>query len=413
LANIFFQKNEGVPGLGSRKSLNARLTTWRDLVSFVVNKRQFLFSNLDLHLDIFFDYLNSQFVDRLAEISLTPQDTDDKTYRFGSNLRLSSRLGSHQNIRFFIAQRSEYYRPLDHLGPPQAGQKSSRQNISIGIEDEILLLSDRLSLVPSVRLENLYNSGDLPTDSDHQLSAKLGLSVRAVSELYFKANVYRGFRNPTFSELFGDRGALQGNPGLLAEKGFNFDVGFAYDVPPSSWLDGAHLEATYFRHDVNRLIQFVQTSTFTAMAMNMNQALLQGAEVMAWAKFNKRFRFTASYTYQRAKDTSNNPDTGGKFLPGRPVHELYALLGWEEKWQPWFKSGVYTDLRYMSDNFLDMQNLLKVTDRAILGAGVSLTFIDKLSASFSVQNILNDRISDLIGYPLPGRSYWGNVNIRI
>ncbi|MFH1874577.1 MAG: TonB-dependent receptor [Pseudomonadota bacterium] len=413
LTNIFFQKDEGVPGLGTRKSLNARLDTWRDLVCLNLKKKNLGLENLEGHLDLFFDYLNSQFNDPLAEISLSPQNTDDKTYRFGASARLSLQVGNHQSFKLFIAQRSEYYRPFNSLGPPQNGTNSSRQTISAGLEDEIILFSDRLRLVPSIRLENLYNKGNLAIKSDHQFSAKLGVLARLIDEFYFQGNVYRGFRNPTFTELFGDRGALQGNPNLLPEKAFNFDLGLSYDLPVFSWLEKAHVGATYFRHDVNRLIQFVQTSTFTAQAMNMNQALIQGGEFMATANFLKRLRLTTSYTYQQAKDTSNNPDTRGKYLPGRPQHEFYALISWDENWQSWLTSNLYTDLRYMSGNYLDLQNLLQVTNRVILGAGFGLTFIDKISARFTVQNILNDRISDLIGYPLPGRSYWGSIAIKI
>ncbi len=413
LTNIFFQKNQGVPGLGTRKSLNARLDTWRDLVCLNLKKEDLGIKTLDAHLDLFFDYLNTQFNDPLAEISLSVQDTDDKTYRFGSNLRLELQVGNHQIFKLFAAQRSEYYEPLNRLGPPQSGTKSSRQIISTGLEDEIILLSDRLNIVPSLRFENLYNSGDLNINSDHQISAKLGLQARLIDQFYIQSNVYRGFRNPTFAELFGDRGALQGNPNLLPEKAFNFDLGLSYDLPAFSWLNQVHVEATYFRHDVNRLIQFVQTSSFTAQAMNMNKALIQGGEFMFTGVIGDRFRLITSYTFQQAKDTSSNPDTKGNFLPGRPKHELYSLISWDEEWTRWFSSNLYTDLRYMSGNYLDQQNLLQVTNRMLLGAGVSLSFIEKITAGFFVQNILNDRISDLIGYPLPGRSYWGSVEVKM
>jgi iron complex outermembrane receptor protein len=145
----------------------------------------------------------------------------------------------------------------------------------------------------------------------------------------------------------------------------------------------------------------------------MNKAIIQGVEAMASAKFLRCFRISSSYTYQRAIDHSNNPDTSGKFLPGRPQHELYAMGGWQEKWLSWVTSDLFVDLHYMSGNYLDTQNLLQVQNRTLLGSGVSLEFIKRMTIAFSVQNILNDQISDLIGYPLPGRSYWGSLEIKI
>lgn len=413
ITNVLFEKNQGVPGLATRKSLTARLTTWREIASLVAEKDDLFVNNLKGHIDLFFDYLNNQFYDPNSEISLSPQDTDDKTYRFGTNLRLQYDLGTHQQLSFFVAQRSEYFHPYNGLATPANGPKSDRQSINTGLEDEIHIFKDRLIIAPSVRVENLFNHGQLPAGSEHQLSAKLGLGVRLVDEFYFKANAYRGFRNPTFSELFGDTGTLKGNPNLKPEKAINFDAGLSYDFPTNSWFDGGHIEATYYRHQVENLIQFVQTSAFTAQAMNLNKALIQGSETMIRASFAGRIRLSASYTYQQAKDISDNPDTRGKYLPGRPKHELYALFGLSEDWLPWFNSYVFCDLSYMSGNYLDTQNLLMVSNRTILGSGIALTFINRITASFSVKNILNDRISDLIGYPLPGRSYWGSLKIKI
>jgi iron complex outermembrane receptor protein len=134
---------------------------------------------------------------------------------------------------------------------------------------------------------------------------------------------------------------------------------------------------------------------------------------MASAKFAKRFSFLASYTFQEAKDDSGNPDTQGKYLPGRPKHQLYAKGVWNEEWLKWFQTALWCDLNYISGNYLDTQNLLSLQNRAMLGSGVTLNFIGHIALSFWAQNILNDRVSDVLGYPMPGRSYWGAIEIKI
>ena len=412
ITNIFFQKQEGVPGLGSRLSTDAHLTTWRNITSVGLAKNSLFTSHLDMHFDMFFDYLNSEFWDPQAEISLTPEDTNDKTYRFGPKLSLNYEFNSDYKLIYFVAERSEYYAPENKIGPPEDGGKSNRQSLHNGLQAD-LMFKERLNIVPSVRFEALYNNGDLPSGNDYQFSAKLGASLRLLDEFYLKSNIYRGFRNPTFSELFGDKGSIEGNPSLVPEKGFNIDAGLSYDYFGKSWFNFGHFEASYFRNDVDRLIQFVQTSTYTIKAMNLNKALIQGAEIVIITKFLKRLKFTSSYTFQLAKDTSNNPDTRGKYLPGRPKHELYSIIAWDEQWTSWFNSNLYCDLRYISGNYLDTQNLLKVNDRVLLGLGTTINFTKIFGLSFSVQNLLNDRISDLVGYPLPGRSYWGTLDIKI
>ncbi len=413
LTNIFFQKDEGVPGLATRQSLTARLETLRNTTSVVAEKKGLFTEKLSGHADVFFDYLNSRFRDPMGQIGPTPEETDDNTYRAGGNLKGTVEWTPHQIMTAYAAERSEFFVPYDGLATPPNGPESSRHSINAGLEEEMMFFSERLSVIPSVRVENLFNRGDLGDRSDHQLSAKLGLSLRMVDRFYFKANGYRGFRNPTFAELFGNTGMLQGNPALEPEKAVNFDAGLSYDLPEASWFDGGHIEATYYRNYVSNLIQYVQTSNFTAKAFNMNKAVIQGVEAMAAAKFAKRFSLLASYTFQEAKDDSGNPDTQGKYLPGRPKNELYAKGAWQEEWLGWFKTSLWCDLNFISGNYLDTQNLLLLTNRTLLGSGVTFNFIGHIALSFWAQNILNDRVSDVIGFPMPGRSYWGSLEIKI
>jgi iron complex outermembrane receptor protein len=173
------------------------------------------------------------------------------------------------------------------------------------------------------------------------------------------------------------------------------------------------LEAAYFRNATDNLIQFMQTSQSTIRAQNMNRALIQGLEVSARAAWKNRLSAYASYTFQRAKDDSSLPSTSGKYLPGRPKDELAAGISWNEKWLSWFSTKLYTDLHYMSGNYLDTQNLISVEHRSLLAAGLGATFVDAIDLSFTVKNLLNERISDLVGYPLPGRSYWANIELKI
>lgn len=413
IENIFFQKEQGVPGLGTRQSLTARLNTLRNATSVVAEKKGLFTEKLTGHVDVFFDYLNSRFSDPNAEIGLAPEETDDNTYRAGGNLKVRADWTPHQIMTVFVAERSEFFDPYNALTTPAAGPQSSRHSIDVGAEEEMMFFSERLSVIPSVRVQNLFSGGNLGDRSDHQLSAKLGLSLRMVDEFYFKTNVYRGFRNPSFIELFGNLGSLQGNPNLKPEKAFNIDAGLSYDIPEASWFDGGHVEATYFRNDVDDLIQYVQTSNFTAKAFNMNKAIIQGIETMAAAKFAKRFSVLASYTFQEAKDDSGNPDTDGKYLPGRPKHQLYAKGSWNEEWFKWFQTSLWCDLSYISGNYLDTQNLLNLTNRMMLGSGATMNFIGHIALSFWVQNILNERVSDVLGFPMPGRSYWGSLEIKI
>jgi iron complex outermembrane receptor protein len=414
----FLQKGQGVPGLGSRQSLNAHLTAWRNIAAINLNKKHLFTQNLDGRLNVFFDYLNSLFDDPRGEIGLGPQSNDDKTYRFGESGWLSYAWGRYQIIKFLLAHRSEFYVPHTVVGAMTAGSRSHRHSISTGLEDEINLWGERILLVPSIRFESTFNNlSDEAADSendanDYQISAKLGVKAKLAGDFYFKGNAYRGFRQPTFTELFGDRGALIGNPELKPEKALNFDAGFVYRFPDLDLFTGGCAEVAYFENHIDNLIQFLQTSQFTAKAQNLNNAVIRGVEASTRATFLDRLSLALHYTWQQAKDTSDTV-TRGKFLPGRPQHQLGAMLVWREKWIEDFATAVTAQVHYDSGIFLDTQNLLEVKDRAILTAGISFDLFERVTASFTARNITDDQTVDAVGYPLPGRSYWGEIKVKL
>ena len=421
--NAFFQKDQGVPGLGNRQSLTARLQTWRNLVAATADRDFASAPGLSGHLDAFFDFLNDQFNDPNAEISLTPTENDDNTYRAGANARLTYSWGAHQILRLFVASRNEFYLPVNHDATPQDGPHSRRTTINSGLEDELRFIDSDLIIAPSLRLTNVFN--DLTnqdpsqpiafvqknTRTDNQLSAKVGLKYRIVSDLWFKGNFYRGFRNPTFSELFGNRGTIVGNPTLKPEDAINMDAGLAFHHDFGATV--ADVEASYYRNSVENLIQYVQTSQFTIRPMNMSSALIQGAELSGRVTWADRLSAYASYTYQQAKDTSDSPATSGKYIPGRPKNEAALGAAWTESWFPWFSSRIFSDLNFMSGNYIDTQNLIEVSRRTLLGVGATATFVKHIALTFSVKNLLDEHIADVVGYPLPGRSYWGTVEVKL
>ncbi len=420
--DLFFQKEQGIPGLANRESLTAHLSTLRDLLSISAEQKFTSVPRLKLHYDAFFDFVKSEFSDPDGNIGLGVQENDDDTYRFGGSARGVYAPGTHQRITFSLAERSEYFLPTNELATPPEGPHSHRHQLIPTAEDEILLFGERLMIVPSLRLTTVWNhlSGNDPsmpwadakqTRTDNQLSAKLGIRWRIARPLSLKANVFRGFRNPTFSELFGDRGTVVGNPALKPEEAFNLDAGLALQLPAEGRSPGFEAEASYFRQAVSDLIQYVQTSQYTVRAQNMSDALIQGAEVAARLTFGKRFLAVGNYTFTRAIDTGPNPSTHGKVIPGRPEHEFNVNAKWTEAWRPWISSELFAEWQFLSGNYLDAQNLTSVHSRSLVSVGAAATFCKGIRLAMVTRNLLNERVSDLVGYPLPGRSYWGTMTV--
>lgn len=413
----FFWKESGIPGLGTRTSLNAELQTLRNFLNATLESP----SNntaLQWKTDLFFDLLKSQFDDPQGEIGLGTQDNDDLTFRFGPQFRASYPLKNHI-VSGFVAHRGEFFWPTNHIAADPEGPLSQRHMISIGAEDEISFFGDRLIVDPSVRFQIFINnlSGQDPSFNttnpnnnitDKQFSAKLGLKYQPWSFLSFKANIYRGFRQPTFSELFGDRGTLVGNPTLSPEEAFNFDLGGALEWKQLGILDSAVVEANLFRQSINNLIQFIQNSQFTAQAQNLNDALIWGGEFALRLRLFKNLKASGNYVYQNAKDHGANSPTNGNFLPGRPQHQFFLEGDYQIYW-----ARPFIEFQMTSHNFIDAQNLLRVDNRKLMAAGIHLSPHKTTKVSFQTKNLLNDRISDVAGFPLPGRSYWGELEFQL
>jgi hypothetical protein len=114
-----------------------------------------------------------------------------------------------------------------------------------------------------------------------------------------------------------------------------------------------------------------------------------------------------SYTYEDAKDTGGTV-TDGKTLPGRPKNQLWLDTAVYNRW-----GRLYAEYNYMSGNYLDTQNIFEVTGRHFFNLGVSATPAKWVTLNFMAKNLTNDQTFDVIGFPLPGRSYWGSATFSI
>lgn len=404
--NQFFREDRGIPGLATLTSEVAGLSTLRNGSSFEFTKKE-IAPGFNLTLSPFFQFQKSQLSDPRGEIGLgTIQDNDDDTFQYGSNLRGYLLIGGHQRLSLLLEYRGEQFLPEDFSNSPSAGPHSIRNSFSGALEDEIILFGERLVFNPSLRTEHIVS--DLAGGSSsalHPVSGKIGVKFRPREAVTLRTNFSRSYRIPNFSELFGDQGTFFGNPGLKPESGWNWDLGAAADF--KVWRP-VRLEVSYFRNQIADLIQLLQTSQFTIQAQNLSSALIQGIETGLFIPFFKNLDLTANYTFQRAKDASGLPGLDGKFLPGRPVHELNVRGGLHNGW-----GKLFADLVWMDDNYLDTQNIQKVNDRLFLSAGASVRFLKRFTTSLEAKNLLNNRVSDVVGFPLPGRSYYGKLEIKI
>ncbi len=402
--NQFFREDRGIPGLGTLTSEIADLSTTRNGTSVELTRREII-SHLDLHLTPHFEFQKQQFSDPAGEIGLGVEDNDDLTLRYGARLLARLLVGTHQRWTANLDYTGEQFLPKDFENPP-SGPKSVRNSVSLSLENEIFLLDDRLVINPSIRTEHLFNDqAGTASKVLHPVSGKIGIKycpLATCETAALRTNFSRSYRLPSFSELFGDRGSLTGNPTLNPEQALNWDIGGAFFLKP------VRMEVSYFLNHADNLIQLLQTSQSTAQARNLSSGRIQGVEAFVGLSLLNHLDLSGNYTFQWAKDTSGLPGLNGKFLPGRPRHEASARAALFNRW-----GRIFADLTFIDDNYLDTQNVLRADSRLLMGAGFSVNFLKRFTTTLEAKNLMNDRVSDIIGFPLPGRSYYGKLEVKI
>lgn len=429
LGNHFIRKDSGIPGLSTNQSETAALDTTSWLSSLKLKRSSLFHKNLEGELQTYWRLTKTQYSDPQGEIGLGgAQDNDNDTSLFGQQFLVKWRPHPQHTFTGVSLFQTERFRPEDFLANPSRGGTSVRHTWNVGVGDEIGLLHDRLILSPHLLLSNIYNQinnndpsfltpATFADNQDHHVvSTKMGAKGRITSFLSMTGNVGRGYRFPTFAELFGDRGGVVGNQLLDPEKSLNWDVGVDVSLvgarlPRPSFTGGAtpplHFNTTYFEHRTTDLIQFEQNAGF-ARAENVGSARVRGVEVEVHGVIGSLLSVSTNYTFQNPID-----QTSGRNLVGRPEHEVDVRVDGKVPFLRSHQPTLFVSANWMDSFFLDPLNTRVVRSRLLLNSGFLFNPLKHWTFSFEGKNLTNNQIVDVVGFPLPGRSFFGKVTYEL
>ncbi len=236
--------------------------------------------------------------------------------------------------------------------------------------------------------------GELSTDSS------LGLYFEAThrfDHLRLTFGARRSPRLPSLFELHGDSGLVLGNPDLSPESATTLELGVRWDPSPRFGL-GAFAYATW----ADDLIQFIQNAQGVTRFENLATARILGVELQLEATLTSDLHLRSSVTFMDARDTSDIAARTGKRLPLRPAFATSHRLELRHP-DPTLGGalGAYLEADVVAGNHLDFANLVAIPVRTLIGAGLFLR-TDRFEVLLSVSNLLDDRVQDFAGYPLPG-----------
>ncbi len=245
------------------------------------------------------------------------------------------------------------------------------------------------------------------TEDAGSWSPQLGVKYRLMEALTLKTNIGKYVREPSFFELFGDRGFFTGNTDLKAEKGTNFDAGFEARWPgPDERLKNVTCGAAYFHNTVEDLITRVYDARGVGRSVNISRSLIRGVEASITIDLLKHFRVIGNATWQDPVQENEIEAFDGKILPGRFKRSYLGRL--EVFHGPVKVYGEYVTEKGM---FYDAPNLLKAEDKREVNLGASFLF-RSFTVTLEAKNVGDEQYEDFNGYPMPGRSGYLTVQYK-
>jgi iron complex outermembrane receptor protein len=240
----------------------------------------------------------------------------------------------------------------------------------------------------------------------------LGTRFQLSEWLDLLGNIGRYVRVPTLGELYGVSPQVVGNANLVAERGYPLDLGFRGNAPfpPASPVQ-IRFDAFAFSRWVDEMIRYQRVNTGSLAPFNVASSRVQGIEVWTELDAFRHVRAETAMTLLDPRETTDDPvadPTQNDILPltSRFVASSYleGYLSPEQGALTRVALGVRHSHR--ASRYQDPAGLsvLPTQDFFDLEAS-SQWFGGTLAGRAALRNVFDSRAVDLIGFPLPGRTF--------
>ena len=264
----------------------------------------------------------------------------------------------------------------------------------------------RFSLNAAVEYTGHFDRGQL---ARHAISPSMDFRVHITDGLDIVGFGRRAYRAPMFNELYY---VGYGNPDLLPEDAWLTDLGIDFHKNISEeWSIKAKADGFY------NLLTNKITSAPTAedpniwLPYNIGKVMSAGLDITGGAEY-KSGDWTASadlkYSYQSAVDRTPDSYSFGQQIPYLAKHSVTAAM--TASWKGYSLNPRWILKAGRSDAAGSL------ADWNTLDLNISKTFTFKKSFSLGVflsaKNLLDCRYELVSGYPMPGRSFIGGIELK-
>jgi iron complex outermembrane receptor protein len=427
---------QGLPGAAHNQALSTSLHTAHELVDARYDTGALLTKEDRFHLRGFASVERQRFSDPDSEIGLLAQDSVYRTTSGGLGSGFALPAGKQQRVQLDLDTRLDWYRETPQSDAMGVGALGNRQALALSLADQVTLFGSRLVVDLGARAEALRTrpgadvfstmpSPSGPVQRDLYLSPRAAFRYRIGESVAVKGSGGRYLRIPTLVEMFGDRGVVLGNSELEAEVGLSSDFGVVWaPLRHLGPVDRIYVEAAGFASQPDKAIVFVSRNGLASQAINLEGARILGTELVGSLRAFQHVTLTTNYSFLDARNRAPGASYD-KQLPARPRHRFYARI--DSAFAPMGRRlVVWGDALRLSGNYVDELNVFELPARSLVGVGTKLSIYDDLLLGVEVKNAADLRsenvrldpapsdefqetpkaLSDVHGYPLPGRSFY-------
>lgn len=236
--------------------------------------------------------------------------------------------------------------------------------------------------------------------------ARIGVEYHVAEALRLLANIGHIWREPTLGERYGASAALQGNDQLDPERTYSIDVG----------ARGAHRgtetrlewDVSVFRRFSNDLIRYRQTSLYAFSPFNVGATMVSGAELSISSRLPWGFSTQSTLTLTDPRDVTPERRTTNDVLPMTSRLTTYHELNWAYAVSDSILRETSLGGRYFfrSSRFADPGGLVVLPAVQSVDLHATATFVNpNFELSVALNNLIDQRMVDYLGLPVPGRSF--------
>jgi len=268
--------------------------------------------------------------------------------------------------------------------------------------------SDKWTVTPALRWQhntlsgNRLKNGDRVSERERasHAGAQFGISFRPVPHTHISMNVGTFYRTPSFGELYGSIGLIDGNDELNPEKGINADIGISWDN------DSLSFGSSLFMSDREDLIVTAFDSRGVGRPVNSGKAHVSGIETSVKWTINPHWAISSNLTWQTPKSVDRLSGFYDKFLPGESQLAWFTRVQYSPSlWTFWYEADV------QQKRFYDRANVLPAADYTQHSIGLGWLG-SEWNTTMSVKNLSDTNVEDFNGFPKPGR-HWSLTVTRI